>query len=125
MPRLAIDHLKKLVLKLLPIGIHRDFMTARVSLLAKVDRPSSMEDRRPISILATTYRLVSKVLFQQVAQAWSSLLPREVSGGLLRRSVRDIALMQASTIEEAIMASKPVTGSTTDLAKPSTCSLGV
>eukprot|EP00438_Fugacium_kawagutii_P021779 Skav205465 [mRNA] locus=scaffold4885:270761:274054:+ [translate_table: standard] len=117
LPRKAIEDLVGIVNAILPFGLHPDVMKAKTTLLAKISMPTSMDHGRPITVLGTIYRLISKVLYQQIVPVWSQTLPVQISGGLPGRSVRDLALMQSTCIEDALVNQLDLTGSTMDLTK--------
>lgn len=66
LPHAAVDDLMHIVNHTMNFGLHPQLMQAKVTLLAKVAQPNSMEHGRPISVLPTIYRLVSKVIYSQV-----------------------------------------------------------
>eukprot|EP00438_Fugacium_kawagutii_P000897 Skav225783 [mRNA] locus=scaffold2147:12137:16420:- [translate_table: standard] len=115
--REAIGHLKDIILKILPWGFHHDMMVAKTSLLAKIPQPRSMDHGRPITILATLYRLVSRVIYQQIIRCWAAMFPAAVSGGLPHRGVRDISIAQATEIEHSLLHGHEICGATMDLTK--------
>ena len=106
-----------LVRAILPFGFGPNMMQSRVTLLAKTPTPKTINDARPITILSSLYRLVSKIVFKQVTRAWIKVLPPQISGGLPCRGVRDLAFEQAHKIEQHVQAKLPLGGSSIDLVK--------
>ena len=62
-------------------------------------------------------RLLSKIVYDQVAAQWSKHLPLPISGGLPGRGVRDLALQQSIAIESAIKNKLSLCGVSLDLTK--------
>ena len=117
LPDLAIEHLANIFCNLWEYGLTTKLMMARVCLLEKCQFPKSMADARPITILPCIYRLASKVVFQQVIDKWSRMMPSQVSGGISGRGVRDLSIVQTVTVENAVKKKEFLCGSTMDLAK--------
>ena len=117
LPDRAIEHLASIFCRLWEFGLSSKLMMARVCLLEKCPSPKSMADARPITILPCIYRLVSKVVFQQVIDKWSKMMPSQVSGGISGRGVRDLSIVQTVTVENAVKKKEFLCGSTMDLAK--------
>ena len=117
LPDRAIEHLANIFCRLWEFGLSSKLMMARVCLLEKCPSPKSMADARPITILPCIYRLVSKVVFQQVIDKWSKMMPSQVSGGISGRGVRDLSIVQTVTVENAVKKKEFLCGSTMDLAK--------
>ena len=98
-------------------GLTERLMQARTLLFAKKDHPESISDGRPITILGYPARLTSKMIADQILQQWASSWPPEISGGLPRRSARDLSLMQQLQIEHAKTSHTAWGGWTMDLVK--------
>lgn len=92
-------------------------MQARTLLFAKKDKPESISDGRPITILGYLARLCSKLLSDQILQQWAERWPPEISGGLPGRSARDLCVMQELQIEHAKTHHTAWGGWTMDLVK--------
>ena len=114
---LAVSHLCVLFRKIWKVGFSPQMMQAKTTLLSKVEHPVSMNHGRPITILSSIYRLVSKIIYDQIAVKWSAVLPPTVSGGLPGRGVRDLALRQSFAIEQAISRRECLLGASIDLTK--------
>ena len=117
LPFEAIRHLSEIFTKIWPLGLPKTLMQARTILLAKVDKPEAMHHGRPITILSTLYRLASKIVFDQVISQWARILPFQISGGLPRRGVRDVSLMQSTEVERALLERDAICGTSMDLSK--------
>ena len=117
LPDMALEDLAMICSKCWNCGLPASMMQARVALLAKVDHPTSMNHGRPITIMSCIYRLISKIVYDQVAPQWSKHLPLAISGGLPGRGVRDLALNQSITIEKAISNKVALCGTSIDLTK--------
>lgn len=92
-------------------------MQARTLLVAKKERPESISDGRPITILGYLARLTSKLVSDQALHQWSKSWPPEISGGLPQRSARDLSLLQLFQIETAKAHRTAWCGWTMDLVK--------
>ena len=117
LPFEAIKDLAHIFSQVTLIGMSPASMTARTILLSKVPLPQSMNHGRPITILGVLYRLVGKVIFKQVAQAWCQALPFSISGGLPQRGVKDVAVAQKFCIEPALKSKSQLGGFSLDLIK--------
>jgi len=84
---------------------------------SKKGNPQGMKDSRPITILSILCRLTSKIIADQLLAQLSKILPPGVSGGLPRRGVKDISLLQHYQIERAISKKQELGGFTLDLVK--------
>ena len=96
-----VQDLSTLIRNVWHFGLTQRFMQARTLLFAKRDNPTSIADGRPITILGYLARLCSKMISDQILSQWATLWPPEISGGLPRRSARDLSLMQQLQIEHA------------------------
>ncbi len=110
-------HLTLIFNRLWKYGLTKKLLQARTILLSKVSTPTSIAHGRPITIMSVLYRLASKIIFEQVVTSWHRYLPPQISGGLPTRGVRDMVLMQACAIEEAIDLKQSLCGSALDLSK--------
>ena len=113
----AIKDLADIVQGLWQYGFSRTMMCTRVSLLAKVLTPKTINDARPITIMSVLVRIVSKLVFSQTVKVWMQHLPQAISGGLPNRGVRDLALDQALEIESCLSNRQGLCGSSVDLVK--------
>ena len=117
LPDTALDDLASICAKCWVLGLPASMMQARVALLAKNDNPTSIHHGRPITIMSCISRLLSKIVYDQVAAQWSKHLPLPISGGLPGRGVRDLALQQSIAIESAIKNKLSLCGVSLDLTK--------
>ena len=117
LPRVAICHLVEIFKHIWSSGMPSSMMKARTILLAKKDNPLGMKDSRPITILSILCRLASKIIADQLLAQLSKILPHGISGGLPRRGVKDISLLQHYQIELAISKKLELGGFTLDLVK--------
>ena len=92
-------------------------MQARTLHFAKREKPESISDGGPITILGYLARLCSKLVSDQILQHWSACWPPEISGGLPGRSARDLCVMQQLQIEQAKTRHTAWGGWTMDLVK--------
>ena len=117
LPSNSIADLADIMSKLVKVGFTQSMMSAKTILLAKTPEPKSMHDGRPITILSSLYRLLGKVIFRQVADYWSRVLPLPISGGLPGRGVKDIAYAQKYQIESYLSTGLQLGGFSLDLIK--------
>ena len=96
-------------------GFGPGMMTAKTVLLSKVQTPLSMHHARLITILSCLYRLVGKFIFRIAADKWEDFFPMEVSGGLPRRGVKELAFIQKRSIETALSSGESLGGYSLDL----------
>lgn len=82
-----------------------------------MENPQSIADGRPTTILGYIPRLASKLVADQVLAFWAATWPPEISGGLPRRSARDITLLQQHQLEIGNIHKVPWGGWTMDLVK--------
>lgn len=99
--RTMVSDLAQLLGNTWSLGFSERLMQARTLLFAKRDHPESISDGRPITILGYLARLSSKMISDQILQQWASTWPPEISGGLPRRSARDLSVIQQLQIEQA------------------------
>ena len=112
-----VEDLSDLLQTIWPLGLSPHLMQARTLLFAKCDKPKSISDGRPITILGYIARLCSKLIADQILHQWASLWPPEISGGLPGRSARDLCVMQQLQIEHARTHHTAWGGWTMDLVK--------
>jgi len=121
LPKIAIRHLAMVCQKLWKKGFDEDFMQARTVLLSKVEQVQHMGHTRPITILGQIYRLITKIIADQILLNWSLTLPPTISGGVPGRGSRVLTYLQQARIENAIFSSEQVGGFVLDLVKAFNC----
>ena len=92
-------------------------LSAFVSLLAKVPRPTSAKDGRPITILPTLYRIWGKIVSRKIFAAIVDHLPPDLFGSVPGRSALDAAWELQCQIEHALSSAEPIAGVSLDLSK--------
>ena len=117
LPFAAIEHLVMAFQVILKKGLSNNMMKARTVLLAKIPEPLGMQHTRPITILSTIARLVSKICAQQLLSQLGKVLPVQISGGLPNRGSKDLALQQQFLIEKSLTNGTGLGGYTLDLVK--------
>ena len=90
---------------------------ATVALLAKVDDPQVAAHGRPITILATVYRVWSKCYTYKVLKHFLPCIPDTLFGSVPGRSSLDTAWILQSAIEVALIKGEKLSGTTMDLSK--------
>lgn len=75
------------------------------------------QDIRPITVLAQTFRLWSKVLTQHLLRTYAPSLPTQVRGFVPGQSATDASYVQQVIQEEAMRTGQGVSGFTLDLVK--------
>ena len=121
LPQLAINHLAMICQKLWKRGFSEDYMQARTVLLSKVEFVQHMGHTRPITILGQIYRLITKVIADQILLNWSKTLPPSISGGVPGRGSRIMTYLQQARIEHAIFSSQQMGSFVLDLVKAFNC----
>ena len=91
--------------------------SATVSSLAKNDCPQGLHHSRPITILATSYRLWAGVAARGILCNWSTWFPDHIFGCLPGRSSRDLSLSLECLIERARLEQSPLLGFSIDIVK--------
>ena len=71
LPYHAVEHLCLICQRLWNEGFDHQFMQARTILLAKIDDVRHMGHCRPITILGQLYRLVTKIIADQILAFWA------------------------------------------------------
>ena len=117
LPDTAIHHLILAMKRIFISGFSSNCMQARTVLLAKVPEPKGMHQTRPITILGSIVRLVSKLISDQLLSQLQAFLPITISGGIPNRGSKDLTLQQQYTIEKAIKQQLGLCGYTLDLVK--------
>jgi len=98
LPQLAIDQLRDILLQLpeFPPWL----MIAKTTPVPKVEHPT-IEEFRPITVLAQCYRLWSKVVTRVILRKLGTLMPKEVTGFLPGRGPADASYCQQFLLEGA------------------------
>ena len=63
---------------------------------------------RPITILGQIYRLVTKIMADQILSVWAERLPTDISGGIPGRGSRLLMYRHQARIEDAIISGHSV-----------------
>ena len=121
LPELAVDHLAEITQRLWKNGFNDAYMQAKVVLLPKTAEVSNMGQVRPVTILGSLYRLITKMIADQILKYWSLYLPENMSGGLPGRGARMLMYMQQVIIEKSTIDKKQVGGFVLDLVKAFNC----
>ena len=90
---------------------------AVVSLLAKTQQPQSASDARPITILATAYRVWAKCITAKLLVHLMPHFPHGLFGSVPGKSSMDLAFSIQAAIEESFYSGKPFVGVGMDLSK--------
>eukprot|EP00438_Fugacium_kawagutii_P001979 Skav210047 [mRNA] locus=scaffold706:505896:511097:- [translate_table: standard] len=117
LPASAITDLASVFAQVCQTGFGPALMLARTMLLPKKDDLKGLGDIRPITILSVLYRLFGKLIFRCVTRAWVQHFPKQISGGLPFRGVKDLAFLQKSDIERSLQAGTQLGGFSLDLIK--------
>lgn len=93
------------------------FMLSRtIALPKKLDRPTA-SDSRPITIMATIYRLWSKVTCRAILKALAYHLPISITGMVPGRGAFDASYMLQTMLEISVKKAAKIEGVTLDLRK--------
>ena len=84
----------------------KDLLLASVALLAKVSFPETAKDGRPITILATVYRLYAKIMAQKMLKSMLGHLPKTLLGSVPHCSTSDAAWELQARFEESMYQSE-------------------
>lgn len=117
LPPQAIDDLATIFHYIWPTNFTTNQMLARIILLAKIPSPQTFSDGRPVTILGYLPRLASKLVADQLLDAWGKSWNPAIAGGLPFRAVKDITIQQQFLIEKAHALNQPIGGFTLDLVK--------
>ena len=117
LPESAIVHLSQIFKKLWGHNFNQNYMQARVILLSKIKEVQHMGHCRPVTILGTLYRLATKMIADQLLEAWSHRLPDTISGGVPRRGARMLMYVHQCKVEQCIITRQQVGGFVLDLIK--------
>eukprot|EP00438_Fugacium_kawagutii_P033784 Skav218498 [mRNA] locus=scaffold3758:36377:39745:- [translate_table: standard] len=113
----AVRDLTSVFARVCQTGFGPALMLARTMLLPKKDDLKGLGDIRPITILSALYRLFGKLIFRCITRVWVQYFPKQISGGLPFRGVKDLAFLQKSDIERALQAGTQLGGFSLDLIK--------
>lgn len=116
-PEAIIADLAQIFHSIWPFSFTSNQMLARVILLAKTSSPQTFSDGRPNTILGYLPRLASKLIADQLLDAWSQSWDPGIAGGLPFRAVKDITIQQQFLMEKAHATNRPIGGFTLDLVK--------
>ena len=92
-------------------------LDAAVTLLAKVPQPDSAKDARPITVLATLYRVWARCLAAKIYAHLLPVLPPDLYGSIPGKSAMDLAWILQNELETALHTGKHVAGFSLDLSK--------
>ncbi|XP_058784117.1 uncharacterized protein LOC131658884 [Vicia villosa] len=79
----------------LPKGVTASFL----ALISKVDNPSNLDDFRPICLIGSMYRILSKLLAQRLKKVISKLVSKCQSAFVARRNMLDGVLIVNETLD--------------------------
>ena len=99
LPDGAIEELIQIAQQVFDTSVPENLMHARMVLLAKRPVPRNFGDSRPITIMGVLYRLLTKLVADQLLSAWAPLMPPYIAGGLPGRGAREVAYMQQMHLE--------------------------
>ena len=121
LPCEAITHLCKIASRGWQKGFNSDFMQARTILLAKIEKVQHMGHTRPITILGQLYRLMTKIVADQILNQWAHIMPPSISGGLPGRGSRTLMFVHQCKLERIIHEKSSMAGFVLDLIKAFNC----
>eukprot|EP00438_Fugacium_kawagutii_P001526 Skav207804 [mRNA] locus=scaffold381:63692:67435:+ [translate_table: standard] len=104
-------------------GFPKWFLRSRVCPLNKTDATPFPHETRPITIMATLYRLYAAVTCRQILVAWNKFFPDEVTGMMPTRGADTAAFHQQQLLETSHFLKTPLSGVTLDLRKCFNCIL--
>ena len=90
---------------------------ATVALLAKIAQPASAKDARPITVLATLYRVWARCIAAKIYSHLLPFLPPELYGSIPGKSAMDLAWILQNEVETALHTNQHVAGFSLDLSK--------
>ena len=93
----------------------RNWVLARVSMLAKNAKPTTPFDARPITVFSILYRQWARVRSKQILQHMASYMPREISMATCRVPADVAAAYIATNVEDAINNNRQLAGLGIDL----------
>ena len=116
LPIPAIKDLMR-ILNSYPHGFPDWFMTARTCPIPKISQIPGAAQIRPITVMATLYRLWARVIGRQVLASLSTSLPPQVTGLLAHRGPKEAAYNMQAFIEQIHYSQLPAVGLSLDLEK--------
>ena len=119
LPMKPIRDLKHAFTLLLPIGMPKYLMQARVVPLSKKEGVNTAHNTRPITIIALLYRLWSKIVSTIILERFTRIFPPAITGFLPRRKAQTFLYQLQFQIEVALEknSDKSWGGLTLDLVK--------
>ena len=93
----------------------KNWVLARVSMLAKSSKPTTPFDTRPITVFSILYRQWARIRSKQILKHMASYMPREVSMATCRVPADIAAAYIATIVEDAINDNRKLTGLGIDL----------
>ena len=91
---------------------------ARMASLYKTMEVGDIASTRPITILATVYRVWAKILTRKVLQHIQSELPRSLYGSVPGKASTDMVTAVQLQLEKALIQEEPMAGISLDFSKP-------
>ncbi|CAE7360715.1 unnamed protein product, partial [Symbiodinium sp. CCMP2456] len=90
---------------------------ARMSLLYRTDQVGQVETTRPITILASVFRLWGKIMARKIANHIGGALPATLYGSVPGRSTSDMISSVQTRLEQALISGQPLYGVSFDFSK--------
>ena len=92
-------------------------LDATVALLAKILHPTSAKGSRPITVLATLYRVWARCIAAKIYSYLSPVFPEELYGSVPGKSAMDLAWVLQNGLELALHTGEHVAGFSLHLSK--------
>ena len=92
-----------------------NWITARVTMLAKTNRPSNPYDTRPITVLSVLYRQWSRFRSREILKYFQEFMPTEIALATNRVPAEAAAALVAIKVEHSINTNRPIAGFGLDL----------
>ena len=92
-----------------------NWITARVTMLAKSNQPSNPYDTRPITVLSVLYRQWSRFRSREILKYFQEFMPTEVALATNRVPAEAAAALVALKVEDSINSGQPIAGFGLDL----------
>ncbi|CAE7817828.1 unnamed protein product [Symbiodinium sp. CCMP2592] len=90
---------------------------ARMALLYKTQTIGDMATTRPITILATVYRIWAKIITRKMLKHIVPSLPKTLFGSVPGRAASDMVSVVQGQLEQALLQDKPLAGISLDFSK--------